>query len=170
MASPIILTLQLDAASDERFQSARDRWFPPKLNRVPAHLTLFHHLPGEERDEVVRLLAESCARRAPFPVSVAEVIGMGAGVAVRLRSSELEALRAELAGKYKPWLTAQDRQGFRAHVTLQNKVTKATAEACRREIEEGFSPWEARAEGVQIWSYEGGPWGTLGAIGFGGAR
>jgi hypothetical protein len=34
-------------------------------------------------------------------------------------------------------------------------------------IEEHFSPFETRAEGVQLWTYEGGPWGISGAIAFG---
>ena len=168
MASPIILTLQLDQESQDRFQAERERWFVPRLDKVPAHLTLFHKLPGEEREAVVRQVGEACSARAPFAVPVAEVIGLGKGVAYRLRSDALDGLRADLAARFGDWLTPQDRQGFRAHVTVQNKVTKATAEACRAVVETEFEPWSARAEGVQLWSYEGGPWGTLGAVGFGG--
>lgn len=168
MPSPIILTLQLDQATQARFQTERERWFVPKLDRVPAHLTLFHKLPGEELDAVLRHVGEACSQRAPLAVPVAEVISLGAGTAYRLRSEEIDALRADLAARFDPWLTGQDRQGFRAHVTVQNKVTKDTAAACRAVIEAEFAPFEARAEGVQLWSYEGGPWGTLGAVGFGG--
>jgi hypothetical protein len=46
-ADPLILTLGLDRASFERFEALRRAHFPPALNRVPAHVTLFHHLPGE---------------------------------------------------------------------------------------------------------------------------
>ena len=166
--SPIILTLQLDRATQERFQAERTRWFVPKLDRVPAHLTLFHTLPGEALDAVLRHVGEACAGRAPFAVSVAEVLPLGAGTAYRLRSEALDGLRADLARRFDPWLTGQDRQGFRAHVTVQNKVSKDTAAACRAVIEAEFAPFAARAEGVQLWSYEGGPWGTLGAVALGG--
>ena len=169
MPKPIILTLQLDAATHDRFQAERTRWFVPKLDKVPAHLTLFHKLPGEELDAVLRHVGEVCAGRAPFAVPVAEIIGLGAGTAYRLRSEALDGLRAELARRFDPWLTGQDRQGFRAHVTVQNKVTKDTANACRAVIEAEFAPFEARAEGIQLWSYEGGPWGTLGAVAFQGS-
>ena len=169
MPSPIILTLQLDQGTQDRFQAERARWFVPKLDRVPAHLTLFHKLPGEELDAVLRHVGEACSQRAPFAVPVAEVIGLGAGTAYRLRSDALDGLRSDLARRFDAWLTGQDRQGFRAHVTVQNKVTKDTASACRAVIEAEFAPFEARAEGVQLWSYEGGPWGTLGAVGFSGA-
>ncbi|MBB4658995.1 2'-5' RNA ligase family protein [Parvularcula dongshanensis] len=167
MASPIILTLQLDAKSQDFFQDERKRWFVPRLDQVPAHLTLFHKLPGEEREAVMEALGEACAAREPFEVVVAEVLSLGAGVAYRLRSEALERLRQDLAHAFFPWLTGQDRQGFRAHVTVQNKVTKATAEACRAVIEAEFEPFTATAEGVQLWSYEGGPWGTIGAVSFG---
>ena len=167
MASPIILTLQLDAASQAFFEDERRRWFPPKLNKIPAHLTMFHQLPGEEREAVVEAVARACAARTPFPVRAEEIMGMGGGFAYRVRSDALTALRGELAARFSDWLTAQDRQGFRPHVTAQNKVTGDTAKACRAVAEAAFEPFEATAEGVQLWSYEGGPWGTLGAIGFG---
>ena len=167
MTSPIILALQFDEASQARFQAERERWFVPRLDRVPAHLTLFHKLPGEEFETVLTQVGEACAARAPFAVPVAEVIGLGKGVAYRLRSAALDGLRADLAGRFHHWLTGQDRQPFRAHVTVQNKVTKDTAAACHAVMETEFAPWEARAEGVQLWSYEGGPWGGLGAVGFG---
>lgn len=166
MTSPIILTLQLDQETQDRFQAERTRWFVPKLDKVPAHLTLFHKLPGEERERVTEIVGRACAHRAPFDVAVDEVIGLGAGTAFRLRSKKLDTLRADLAEAFGDWLTKQDAQGFRAHVTLQNKVTKDTAAACRAVIEAEFAPWDARAEGIQMWSYEGGPWGTMGAIGF----
>ena len=166
MASPIILTLQVDDESQQRFEAARERWFPPKLNRVPAHLTLFHALPGEDRERVAREVAMICARQAPFPVQVAELIKLGGGMAYRLRSKRLDTLRADLARAFEGELTKQDASGFRAHVTIQNKVSRDTAAACRAVMEAEFAPWEATAEGVQIWSYEGGPWGALGAVAF----
>ena len=45
---PLILTLALDDLSFARFDALRREHFPPTLNRIPAHVTLFHHLPGEE--------------------------------------------------------------------------------------------------------------------------
>ena len=166
---PLILTAELDEASFEIYDALRQAHFPDRGYRLPAHVTLFHKLPGEELDAVLRHVGEVCAGHAPFAVPVAEVIGLGAGTAYRLRSEALDGLRAELARRFDPWLTGQDRQGFRAHVTVQNKVTKDTANACRAVIEAEFAPFEARAEGIQLWSYEGGPWGTLGAVAFQGS-
>ena len=39
---PLVVTLEADARSQARFDAARERWFPPERNLVPAHVTLFH--------------------------------------------------------------------------------------------------------------------------------
>ena len=166
-ADPIILTLQLDAATATRFQRERDAYFPPALNIVPAHVTLFHKLPGEEERAVVETVAGVCAGRAPFAVRVEGLRPLGRGVAYRLASRELDTVRADLARRFDGWLTGQDRQGFRAHVTVQNKVSPAEAKATLARLEAAFVPFEARAEGLQLWHYRGGPWTPAGAVAFG---
>lgn len=167
MTEPLILTLRFDPASEARFGAARERWFPPRLNVVPAHLTLFHHLPGEELAAVGREIESLAATTPPFAARVAEVIPLGAGWAYRVRSERLDGLRARLATAFAPWLRRQDARGFRAHVTIQNKVSRATAAACADEIRAEFVPWEAEVTGLRLWAYCGGPWEGLGAIALG---
>ena len=120
---PIILTLWMPDDAKARFQALRDAHFPPALNRVPAHLTLFHHLPGAKADEVERVVREACAARPAFEVEVNEPRSIGRGVTLRCASDELTALRAEIADTFAADLTRQDQQGWRPHVTVQNKVT-----------------------------------------------
>ena len=67
---PLILTLALDADSAAFFEGERRRHFPPERNIIPAHLTLFHHLPGDEEQRITAFLAELCAETAPFALSV----------------------------------------------------------------------------------------------------
>ena len=45
--APLILTLALDADSQAHFDALRKQHFPPAINYLAAHLTLFHHLPGQ---------------------------------------------------------------------------------------------------------------------------
>jgi hypothetical protein len=45
---PLILTLKMDRESFSRFEGLRQAHFPPHRNFIPAHLTLFHHLPGDD--------------------------------------------------------------------------------------------------------------------------
>lgn len=97
MPSPLILTLRLDDGTQERFDALRRTFFPPERNLIPAHLTLFHHLPGEEEAAIRATLEETCLEREPMTLRVAGPRSLGRGVAYRLESPPLDALRAELA-------------------------------------------------------------------------
>lgn len=94
----------------------------------------------------------------PFTVAFTGLRKLGRGVALEVRSAELIGLRARLATAFAPWLTPQDRQGFRPHVTIQNKVEPAQANALHDELSADFEPWSARAEAILVWRYLGGPW------------
>ena len=155
---PLILTLALDDTSFARFDALRRQHFPPALNRIPAHVTLFHNLPGDRELQVMADLAVLCSAQAPGPVRVAGLFPLGRGVAFRLETSGVEALRAELARRWTDALTAQDRRPWRPHVTIQNKVAPDLARDTLAQLQAGFSPWEARAEGLLLWRYKGGPW------------
>jgi 2'-5' RNA ligase len=163
---PLILTLALDEGAFARLDAQRRALFPPALNHIPAHVTLFHHLPGEELDAVTAALARACASRRPSPVTVAQVMPLGRGAAFRLEAPEVAALRAELARGWEAWLTPQDRQPWRPHVTVQNKVAPEVARATVERLRAGFEPWEAVAEGLLLWRYRGGPWDALGEFPF----
>lgn len=156
-ARPLILTLKLDADMHGRLDGLRRAHFPPELNRLSAHLTLFHHVPGERRAAVVDDLAD-LARRAPLRLRVSGLRLLGRGVAYDVDSAGLVEVRRELARRWAPWLTPQDRQGFRAHVTIQNKAAPAAARELRDDLAAGFSPWEGTGEALQLWRYLGGPW------------
>src|ERR1700712_5017184 len=44
--APLILTLALHGEDQARFDRLRIAHFPPERNLIPAHITMFHHLPG----------------------------------------------------------------------------------------------------------------------------
>lgn len=159
------MTLQLDAQSTALFERHRQTFFPPALNQIPAHLTLFHKLPGEDLDAIVRTAARVCPRR-PFPVAISHLMPLGRGVAYAVTSPALNALRASLADAFAPTLTGQDRQRFRPHITVQNKVAPPEARRTLDLLARTFAPFEATAEGLQLWHYLGGPWSPAGALPF----
>ncbi|WP_342150627.1 2'-5' RNA ligase family protein [Methylorubrum sp. SB2] len=166
---PLILTLQMDAVAFAEFDGLRRRHFPEKLNHIPAHATLFHHLPGDDADAVIETVT-ALARAEPAPeVAVTGVRFTGRGVAYSLESEPLAAFRGRVAGAFRDALTAQDRQGWRPHVTVQNKVKPETARALHASLAHGFAPSRFRAPGVLLWRYLGGPWERLATIPFGGA-
>ena len=163
---PLIVSLGFDPASFERLNGLRRDHFPPALNRIPAHLTLFHHLPGERVEAVADALAELAAGAVSFDVEVVGLRKLGRGVALAMQSSELVSIRAAVAARFADALTAQDRQGFRPHVTIQNKVDPAVASALHDRLAEGFEPWTATAQSLLLWRYRGGPWEAEGRFDF----
>lgn len=166
MPEPLIVTLLLADADQQRFDRLRAEHFPPERNFLAAHVTLFHALPGEHHDAVRADLA-AAADRPAFDVAVTGVRSLGRGVAYVLESAELAALRAGLAAEWSPWLTPQDRQRHSPHVTVQNKVEPAVARALRDRLLAGFVPYDVRARGLGLWRYLGGPWEPVGEHTFG---
>lgn len=159
---PIILTLGFDPASFQRLNALRQAYFPAALNFIPAHLTLFHHLPGRLGDRVTAEVARAAADCPAFEVEVWGLRKLGRGVALTIDSPDLQALRGRLAHAFSDLLTPQDRQGFRPHVTIQNKVDPKIANALFDRLSADFQPWKARAEALLLWHYRGGPWEPMG--------
>ena len=165
---PLILTLGMDDLSQQGFDRRREEHFPKGRNFIPAHLTLFHKLPGDREAEISQTLNDLCRQQAPFSLTAAGLIFMGRGVGYRLESPTLQDVRERLADEWWPWLGAQDRQGFRPHVTVQNKVPPDEARSLHRSLEATFAPFEVGAEGLRLWRYLGGPWERVRSHGFGG--
>ena len=162
---PLVLTLRRDEASQARFDRERAAHFPGGRTAVGAHVTLFHALPGSVRAHVEAVLAAE-QDRVPFPVEVTEPFPLGRGVAYGLRSAELDALHRGLQDRWGAVLTPQDRQRFRAHVTVQNKVTPEQARATLALLRAAHSPAVVQALGLQLWRYDGGPWTPLSGVVF----
>ena len=161
---PLILTAQPDKASGARFEALRRLYYPAELNRVPAHISLFHQLPGSEFDAVVgRLRLTAREHRAPL-VKVTGLRPLGRGVAFKLSSPGLDALHGDLAHAWEPLLIPQDRHRFAGHVTIQNKVTPQVARETLAKLEESFVPWSFRVVAVDVWRYLGGLWEPLQAV------
>jgi 2'-5' RNA ligase len=133
---------------------------------VPAHITLFHALPGAELDAIAPELARTCAATAPFAVRVAGLRSLGRGVAYALESPALTRLRGGLARAWAPWLSPQDRQGYRPHLTILNKADPASARALLEGMQAVFTAFDVAATGLLLWHYRGGPWDEAGRFAF----
>jgi 2'-5' RNA ligase len=162
---PLLVTLALDDPSQSHLQALRDAHFPPERNVVPAHVSLFHALPGEELSQVLSDVRE-VAGRPPLTVQVTGVRSLGRGTALVLESPELLVVRAELAQRWRDWLTRQDAQRFSPHVTVQNKVDPAQARALLGQLQAEFSPWSMTGTGLHVWRYLGGPWELVETVPF----
>ena len=160
MIAPLIVTAELGRDDFAWLQSLRRQHYPVERNRVAAHLTLFHTLPPSAESEVRSLLASLSARPQPRAF-VAGVMNLGGGVALRVASDELDALRSELSGRLSGLLTAQDRAGWSPHVTIQNKVAPRDARALIDQLGATYDRRPVRIAGLGLHRYLGGPWETL---------
>jgi 2'-5' RNA ligase len=156
--APLILTLGFDQRSFAFFDEQRRRYFPPERNFIPAHLTLFHHLPGEHLDAIRHDIETCVSGQQPFTLDVKGLRSLGRGVAYVLASPELTGMRRHFALLWNHWLKPQDRQNHNPHVTVQNKVDPTQARALLEDLSDGFRPFQAEAVGLDLWWYRGGPW------------
>lgn len=168
-AAPLILTLVLDAPAQAFFDRARRQYFPQELNFIDAHVTMFHHLPGDRLACIKEHLSAACAAQSPSEVAVNAVRSLGRGVAYGVSAPGMEALRARLASHWRDVLTAQDRQGWRPHVTVQNKVSPAEARDLLLRLSQDFTPFSATATGLALWWYRAGPWESACVVPFTGS-
>lgn len=165
--TPLILTLQMDAASAATVTQLRRRHFPPARNWPDAHITLFHSLRLKASDENLQDVAKFAAQTRAFSMRVGRVRFIGAGVAFDLVSPNELALRRTLAERWGRMLGRQDMQ-WRGplHVTVQNKVRPEVARALCDEPTRDFEPRDVSATGLELWRYLGGPWQAVGTRGF----
>lgn len=158
MARPIIVTALLAADEQARFDHLRAEHFPAERNHLRAHLTMFHAIPAVLEAELRQRIG---AMAAEYPAPRAEIVGLmnlGGGVAFRVVSDDLDAIRAELASNFRGHLTQQDSHGWRPHITVQNKVTAADARSLHDQLARSFEPRRLGLLGLGYDYYDGGPW------------
>jgi 2'-5' RNA ligase superfamily protein len=160
MAGPLIVTAELGARDFGWLNDLRRRHYPAERNQLAAHLTMFHALPPSSEEEVRHLLGAMAGGPAPRAF-VSGVMNLGGGVAFRIASEELNAIRAEIADRLSGLLTAQDRAGWSAHVTVQNKVSPREAKGLLEALGTQFDRRPIRIAGLGLHRYLGGPWETL---------
>lgn len=156
-SAPIIVTALMGAADFAWADGLRRAHFPPDRNVLPAHITLFHHLPPAALAEVKQRLRLLCAAPPP-PARLADLMLLGRGVAYRIESPALMAIRDALAEAFAGMLTPQDQARPRLHVTVQNKVSPAEAKALAVRLQTDFRPRPFVIAGLAAWHYRGGPW------------
>ena len=160
--SALIVTAALGKADFAWLDAQRRAHFPPDRNQLAAHLTLFHALPPSSEVEASSLFARLAASEAPPRAMIAGLMNLGRGVAYRIVSDDLERIRRDIADHFHGSLTAQDSQGWRPHVTIQNKVEPSVARGLLRELETAFEARPLVVRGLALHRYLGGPWEAMG--------
>jgi hypothetical protein len=157
VSGPIIVTAIFGDGDNGWLQQLRREYYPPDRNQVPAHLTLFHHLPPGIEPELKRRLATLTAFPQPRAM-IASVLDLGGGTALGVHSEDLVDLREGLAEDLHGLLTPQDQAAWRPHITIQNKVEPREAKALQQRMRAGFEARPLEIRGLATWHYLGGPW------------
>lgn len=157
MGRPLIVTALLDKKDFAWLDAQRRLYFPPERNVLSAHLTMFHALPPMVEDEV-RDLLRSLTQANPPDARILGLMNLGRGVAYRVESLGLEAIRAIIADRFHGMLTAQDAGQWRPHITIQNKVEPAQAKDLLAQLQAEFRSRQLGIAGLSLSAYDGGPW------------
>jgi len=158
-------------AADQRFfDNLRSAHFPPERNYLSAHITLFHQLPPSALGELEGLIRRIAADTPPPTARLRELYSLGKGVAYRIDSRDLLAIRDRIADHFTGMLTAQDQGTPRLHITVQNKVTSQEARTLLAELAANFQPRPVAITGLAAHFYRGGPWEAAFARNFRGRR
>ena len=158
-----MLTLKLTDSLAKPMNSIREQYFPKRLNRIPAHLTLFHALPDSRFAAIDGGLKQLSANTKPFFVSTGKPFRMRLGVGVNVGKgyNRMKQVHEDLRSQWMPHLSEQDQGGWRPHWTVMNKVNE------EKEVDDAFravekemlqSVREGQAIGLDLWRYDKGNW------------
>ena len=165
-----ILTLLTGKAHHQRMTELRRKYFPKHLNKLAAHLTLFHALPGSRLDSDIVPVIEDIARNTqPFSITAHHAFRLGRrsiAIDVPYKSGGAEAKQVRDALQ-EPWkqqgfLSEQDagRTG-RAfpHYTIMNKVDdEVEVQKALEELQRDFRPDRDVISGLGLYRYDRGFW------------
>ncbi len=164
---PLILTLKLDPTSFSYFNHLRQQYFPSERNYLSAHVTLFHALPGEQEASLRQTIEQVCSQTPVLCLSFPKLRFLGQGVAVEVHCPELLQCHRQLAQRWQGWLTRQDQQGYRPHITIQNKTAAPQARQLYDQLSQDWRSLSGYGEGLLLWRYRGGPWEWVQEFSFG---
>jgi 2'-5' RNA ligase superfamily len=165
VTAPIIVTTLIGEPDFTALDALRRQHFPLARNHLRAHLTMFHHLPPSCEAELLQILKDEARGNDP-QARLSGLINLGGGVAYRVDSPDLEDIRARIAERFAPTLMPQDRNPWRAHITVQNKVKAPEARVLLEQLSADFQPRPLALAGLAAWWYRGGPWELIAAYAF----
>lgn len=176
--SVYILTLLTDQGHQKRMTALRNKYFPRKLNKLGAHLTLFHALPESKLESsIVPTIKQVVSERQPFSVNAAKPFRMKKGIAISVPRNQggeqaQEVHRALLgAWEGEGWLSEQDGGGMRAHYTIMNKVDdEVEVDKAMEEVAGSWKGDKGTVVGLGLWRYERGFWKWVEGFEFEGGR
>ena len=152
-----ILTLHTDPSHHQRVTALRTHYFPPKLNKLSAHIALFRALPGSQLATIEADISASAQQQHPFPIATGKAYLLGHGVAIDANAPPARGIYDGLKGKWEGFLSKQDKS-FKAHYTIQNKVEDGVPQRTLEELGKTFGGSSGRVDGLSLYRYDRGYW------------
>ncbi|KAF1825681.1 uncharacterized protein K489DRAFT_314936 [Dissoconium aciculare CBS 342.82] len=161
-----VLTILTDKAHHARMTSLRNKYFPPKINKLAAHLTLFHALPSSKLETTIIPSIEALVRSTnQFKIHATKPFQLKKGIAISISEQDGgkqgHAIHRDLQNRWKKdgFLSEQDAGGCRIHYTIMNKVDDEVAVSrAFGEVVGEFQGDFGTAEGLALWRYDRGFW------------
>ena len=159
-----VLTFLTDKKHHQILTDMRKKYFPPRLNKLDAHLTLFHALPGSKlEDEILPFLEKLSGTTRQFPLQAASPFRLKHGIAIGVPKPRggdaARDVHSQLRRNWSDFLSDQDAGGFRAHYTIMNKMDDdKKVEAAYKEVEKEWKGCPGTVEGLTLWRYDRGHW------------
>ena len=170
------LSLHVSPTLFKAMNHLRQTYFPPHLNRLDAHVTLFHALPlSHLHSDIVPLIQDLAAQTPSYHIRASPTKRIGKGVIIPMHHSARPHVTMDLHGQmqraWSHFLSKQDQQNPRLHWTVMNKVDDV--EEVKR-VEKEVNEWlerqkrsqddyelqkvEGWATGLTLWRYKKGLW------------
>ncbi|KXT12218.1 hypothetical protein AC579_3440 [Pseudocercospora musae] len=169
-----VLTILTDKPLHERMTELRKKYFPKKINKVAAHVTLFHALPGSKlKSHIIPTIQDVTRKISPFRVEATELFRLKKGFAISVseqsggRQSKQVHRALQIPWKQEGFLSQQDAGGCRVHYTLMNKVDDELE--IQNAYDKAVGAWKGdsgMAEGLALWKYDCGFWRWYRAFNF----
>lgn len=158
-----VLTVKTTESLALPMNEFRERYFPRRLNRTPAHLTLFHALPHSQLIVLDQVLAQTSSNIGPFHISAGKPFRMRRGVGINVGQGyrTTKEVHERLRSQWLDFLSEQDAGGFRPHWTAMNKVNdEEKVDSAFKNIQTALmaTSREGQALGLVLWNYNGGNW------------
>ena len=151
-----ILTLHTDPEHHARVTALRTQYFPPHLNKLSAHIALFHALPSSQLPAIESDILAATKPQQPFPIVTGSPFPMAHGVGIHAHAPPAKDIYKKLKEKWAGWLSRQDKS-FKPHYTVQNKVEKNVAMDTLKEVER-LGEMKGVVDGLTLWRYDRGYW------------
>ncbi|KAI4249992.1 MAG: hypothetical protein LQ352_005451 [Teloschistes flavicans] len=153
-----ILALVTDAPHHQAMTSLRNTHFPPRLNKLSAHIALFRALPGSELPMITNSIEELVSNYRSFPVNASKPFLLSHGVGIEAQAPPARTIFQTLKEQWKGFLSKQD-QSFRPYYTIQNKVDdKEIVRKTFEQVQREFGGSTGTIAGLVLYLYDRGFW------------